>query len=127
MRRDTFVEYFEKVHWAPNAEIELECEVDLHILELEPLIYEMQANEVQDFFTGTGVDLAISKLKNYKAPGPNETPNLKLLKKPEIASKKSTPTFKLRFQNVTKPSQQLTALKPDSTTFRIASFNSILN
>ena len=71
MRPDTFAYYFEKVQWAPNADLDLEFEVDQQLFEPERQIYDTEAEVKQDSFTRNELDVAIGKMKNNKAPGPN--------------------------------------------------------
>ena len=67
VRPDTFADYFEKVQWARNGQI------DQHRQEApdsEP-IYDTEAEVKQDPFTKEEFNGAISRLKNNKTPGPN--------------------------------------------------------
>ena len=68
MRPDTFADYFEKVQWARDEQIEQQRQ---DAPDSEP-IYETEAEVKQDPFTQEEFNEAISKLKNNKTPGPNE-------------------------------------------------------
>ena len=67
MRPDTFADYFEKVQWARNEQIEQQRQ---DAPDLEP-IYDTEAEVTQDPFTKEELNEAISRLKNNKTPGPN--------------------------------------------------------
>ena len=71
MRPDTFADYFEKVQWAPNEDLDLEFEVDRQLFETVRPIYDTEAEVKQDSFTRNELDVAIGKMKNNKTPGPN--------------------------------------------------------
>ena len=66
MRPDTFADYFEKVQWARNEQIEQQRQ---DAPDSEPR-YDTEAEVKQDPFTKE-VNEAISRLKNNKTPGPN--------------------------------------------------------
>ena len=74
MGPDTFADYLGKVQWAPNED--LEFEVDQKFLNQRGR-YTTRAEVKQDPFTWEELDVAIGKMKNNKAPGPNRvTPKL---------------------------------------------------
>ena len=66
-RPDTFADYFEKVQWARNNDIDQQRQ---EAPDVEPL-YETEPDVKQDTFTMEELDGAISRLKNNKTPGPN--------------------------------------------------------
>ena len=67
MRPDTFADYFEKVQWARNEQIDQQRQ---EAPDSEP-IYDTEAEVKQDSFTKEERNEAISRLKNNKTPGPN--------------------------------------------------------
>ena len=67
MRPDTFADYFEKVQWARNNDIDQRRQ---EAPDVEPT-YGTEAEVKQDSFTKEGLNEAISRLKNNKTPGPN--------------------------------------------------------
>ena len=67
MRPDTFADYFGKVPWARNNDIDQQRQ---EAPDLEPL-YDTEAEVKQDSFTKEKLNEAISRLKNNKTPGPN--------------------------------------------------------
>ena len=67
MRPDTFADYFEKVQWARNNDIDQQRQ---EAPDVEP-IYDTEAEVKQDSFTKEELNEAISILKNNKTPGPN--------------------------------------------------------
>ena len=67
MRPDTFADYFGKVQWARNNDIDQQRQ---EAPDLEP-IYDTGAEVKQDSFTKEELNEAISRLKNNKTPGPN--------------------------------------------------------
>ena len=66
-----------KVQWAPNEDLDLELEVDQQMFEPEGPIHDTEAEVKQYLFTREELDVAIGKMKNNRAPGPNRvTPEL---------------------------------------------------
>ena len=73
MRPDTFADYFEKVQWARNNDIDQQRQ---EAPDVGP-IYETEAGVKQDPFTKEEFDGATGILKNNKTLGPNGvTPEL---------------------------------------------------
>ena len=67
MRPDTFADYFEKVQWARNNEIDQQRQEAPDI----EAISDTEAEVKQGSFTKEELDEASSRLKNSKTPGPN--------------------------------------------------------
>ena len=67
MRSDTFADYFEKVQWARNEQIDQQRQ---ETPDTEP-IYDTEAEVKQELFTKEELNEAISRLRNNKTPGPN--------------------------------------------------------
>ena len=67
MRPDTFADYFEKVQWARNNEIDQQRQEDPDVAP----IYETEADVKQESFTKEELDKAMHRLNNNKTPGPN--------------------------------------------------------
>ena len=66
-RPDTFADYFEKIQWARNEQIDQQRQ---ETPDTEP-IYDTEAEVKQEPFTKEELNDAISRLKNNKTPGPN--------------------------------------------------------
>ena len=66
LRATTFADYYEQRHWA----IEHEDREDISEEPIWPTNEEVETNEI----TAKEFDEAIRKLKNNKAPGPDEIP-----------------------------------------------------
>ena len=67
MRPDTFADYFEKVQWARNEQIDQQRQ---EAPDPEP-IYDTEAEVKQYSFTKEELNETISILKSNKTPGPN--------------------------------------------------------
>ena len=65
MRPDTFADYFGRVQWARNHEIDQQRQ------EYPAPIYDAEAEVIQDRFTKEELDKAITRFNNNKTPGPN--------------------------------------------------------
>ena len=66
-RADTFAEYYEEAHWAPN-----DNENDLGLEFKQGPMYTT-CNDNTDQITAEELDQAIKQLKRNKAPGPDGT------------------------------------------------------
>ena len=65
MRPDTFADYFQRVQWARNHEIDQQQQED------PAPIYDTEAEVKQGRFTKEELDKAITRLKHNKTPGQN--------------------------------------------------------
>ena len=65
MRPDTFADYFERMVWVRNNEIDQQQQ------EYPASIYDIEAEVKQYHFTKEELDRAITRLRSNKTPGPN--------------------------------------------------------